>query len=515
MPTVPYNSINTTALIVPDIYVQIVPPQNLVLNGVPTSTTGMVGTASWGPVNSPVIVGTMQDYARSFGPIVARKFDMGTHVACAVQQGAADFRCVRVSDGTDAKATISGPTGCITLTALHTGSLGNSITVRISAGSKSGTFRAVVGLPGLQPEVFDNVAGAGNDFWANLATVINTGSGFSRGPSQLITAAAGAGTTAPSVATYTLAAGTDGAGISASALVGTDAATRTGMYALRGQRVSIMDLVDCDDVTQWPAATAFGVSEGVYVVLAGVAGQTIASAISTKASAGVDSPAAKVLFGDHLFWRDSVNGVVRMVSPAGFVAGRLANLSPEQSSLNKDLFGIVGSQKNGLPGSGQTLSYSAAEIQALLEAGIDLVTNPIPAGNRWGVRGGHNSSSNPAANGDNYTRMTNYLGSTLSGGMGLYVGQLVNSTLFQRIRSTLLAFLTGMVQQRMLGSTDGSLPFSVQCDIRNNPASRTSLGYVQADVQVQYQAINEKFIVNMEGGQTVSVNRQTLPNFQS
>jgi hypothetical protein len=31
-------------------------------------------------------------------------------------------------------------------------------------------------------------------------------------------------------------------------------------------------------------------------------------------------------------------------------------------------------------------------------------------------------------------------------------------------------------------------------------------------VQVQYQAINEKFIVNMEGGQTVQVQMQTLPN---
>jgi uncharacterized protein len=35
--------------------------------------------------------------------------------------------------------------------------------------------------------------------------------------------------------------------------------------------------------------------------------------------------------------------------------------------------------------------------------------------------------------------------------------------------------------------------------------TRTALGYVQADVQVQYQGINEKFIVNLQGGQGVSV----------
>jgi hypothetical protein len=67
-----------------------------------------------------------------------------------------------------------------------------------------------------------------------------------------------------------------------------------------------------------------------------------------------------------------------------------------------------------------------------------------------------------------------------------------------------------MLTQGLLGSTDGSQPFSVVCDISNNPSSRTALGYVQADVQVQYQGINEKFIVNVEGGQTVQVTSQTV-----
>jgi cold shock CspA family protein len=54
----------------------------------------------------------------------------------------------------------------------------------------------------------------------------------------------------------------------------------------------------------------------------------------------------------------------------------------------------------------------------------------------------------------------------------------------------------------------------VICDTSNNPLIRTALGYVQADVQVQYQGINEKFIVNVEGGQTVQVQRQTGPGGQ-
>jgi len=99
--------------------------------------------------------------------------------------------------------------------------------------------------------------------------------------------------------------------------------------------------------------------------------------------------------------------------------------------------------------------------------------------------------------------------------MGQYVGQVITSDLFLRIRATQLAFLQNMLGQGLLGSTDGSLPFSVICDTSNNPFTRTDLGYVQSDAQVQYQAINEKFIVNIEGGQTVQVSRQTLPAGQT
>ena len=109
------------------------------------------------------------------------------------------------------------------------------------------------------------------------------------------------------------------------------------------------------------------------------------------------------------------------------------------------------------------------------------------------------------------TRLTNYIASTLASGMGQYVGQVINANLFRRIRATQLSFMQNLLSQGILGSTDGTLPFSVICDTSNNPNSRTNLGYVQSDAQIQYQAINEKFIVNMEGGQTVQVNRQTLP----
>ncbi|MCB8880410.1 phage tail protein [Acidisoma cellulosilytica] len=513
MPIVQQGAINTTALVVPDLYVQIVPPQTLLLNGVPTDILGIVGSASWGPVGQPVIIGSMAQYASAFGPVMPRLYDMGTPLATAVQQGAQNFRCVRVTDGTDAAAALTVQTA-ITLTAIHTGSYGNGISVSLSAGSQSGSTRITVALPGNTPEVFDNITGSGAALWQAMVLAINTGNGPLRGASQVVTAIYAGGTAAPVAGTFSFLTGTPGAdgatNVAAANLIGSDTMPRTGMYALRGQGCSVALLADASDSTQYTVQAEFGLSEGIYMILTGPSGDTTENAVSTKAAAGLDSYAAKLMFGDWIYWNDQVNAQLRLVSPQGFAAGRLINLSPDQSSLNKQLYSIAGSQRSGTVSSGQTSTYSSAELQLLFQNGIDVICNPQPGGSYWGVRCGHNSSSNAAVNGDNYTRMTNYIAATLSAGMGLYVGQVINSTLFQNIRATLLSFLQAMLTEGLLASTDGSQPFSVACDNSNNPASRTALGYVQADVQVQYQGINEKFIVNVEGGQTVQITSQTL-----
>lgn len=515
MPIVASGSINTTALVVPGLYIQIVPPQNLVLNGVPTNVIGVVGTATWGPTNQALTIGSMADYARSFGAVQNRKYDMGTAVAIAVQQGAQAFRCVRVTDGTDAAATATIQTNGLTVTALYSGTSGNNIVFTISAGSKASTWRAVVGMPGLTPEVYDNISGTGNAFWVNLANAINTGTSDVRGPSLLITATAGASTTAPVAGSTTLTGGTDGATtITAATLVGSDTLPRKGMYALRTQGCSIGVLADADDSTQYTTIDAFGMSEGMYMIQVLPAGTSITNAVTTKQTAGLDDWSSKLMHGDWIYWRDQVNNLIRLVSPQGFIAGRLANLSPEQSSLNKQIYSIVGSQKSGGANSGTLTGYVSGDLQTLFQSGIDVIGNPSPGGYYWSALLGHNSSSNASVNGDNYSRLTNYIAATLNSGMGKFVGQTINAALFRNIRATLLSYLQNLLNQGILGSTTNTTPFSVVCDASNNPQSRTALGYVQADVQVQYMGINEKFIVNLEGGTTVQVSTQTLPGGQ-
>lgn len=503
MPVVQQGQINTTALIVPDVIVQIVPPQVANLNGVPTNIIGVVGTAVWGPVNAPTVIGDMAAYSRQFGAIQARKYDMGTQVATAVLQGANNFRCVRITDGTDVAASIAVLTNCITFTSKYTGSGANGDTVTIAPGSAANSFKATVARAGLTPEVFDNITGAGNALWVNMATAINSGQSGLRGPSDLIVATAGVGTTAPASATYTLTGGIDGATtISGSVLLGQDTVPRKGMYALRNTFTSVALLADCDDTTTFTSQVSYGLSEGTYMVVTTPAGDSISAAVTAKTSAGIDSYALKYMLGDWVYFNDTVNGQIRMVSPQGYVAGRLGNSSPEQSTLNKQLYGIVGTQK-----SSQNLTYSTAELALLGQAGIDVITNPSPGGNYFSCRFGHNSSSDATKNGDNYTRLTNYIAYTLSTGMGIYVGRLQSHTERLNASATIGTFLDNMWQQGMIGNASGTIPYSVQINDANNPANRVALGYMQSDVKVQYLSVIEKFLINVEGGQSVQITK--------
>ena len=503
------GSLNTTALVVPDLYVQIVPPAVLNLNGVATDVIGVVGTAAWGPVGSAQIISNSADYVAAYGYIQPRRYDAGTQVATAIQQGATNFRVVRATDGTDTSATGNIGTGMV-LFAMYTGSTGDLIQVAI-APSRGGTYRVAVSFPGVLPEVFDGISGGANaDFWNNAIAAINTGAGTLTGvPSKIVVAAPGSDLTQPFTGSCYLSGGTDGANVTSAQMIGTDTYPRTGMYALQGTGMSIMVVADLDDSSQWSTIDQVAQSEQAYAIQTGPSADTIPNAVATIAASGVADYSTKMMFGDWLVWNDPTNQIQRTVSPQGFIAGRLANLSPEQSALNKQLYGIVASQRSSAGSVGSASGYSTAELSALSLAGIDVITNPIPAGNKWGSRLGVNSAIDPSTNGDNYTRLTNYIASTLNSGMGVYEGMVITPALLPQARGTLLNFLANMLGQGLLSiGLDNTLPYNVVLDLSNNPQSRTSLGYMQADVQVRYGAILKFFIVNLQGGQTVSVTVQ-------
>lgn len=523
MPITQMGNLNTTALVVPDIYVQIVPPSVTLLNGVPTNVLAVVGTASWGPINAPTVIGSMADYVRLFGPVQNRKYDMGSVVAQAIQQGANNILCVRVANSGTAVASSrtfqdSASANCIVFTSKYTGRTGDGIRITLAPGVNntvgSPTVTVTVAMAGREAEIFPNIAGttgAGATLWSNVANAINNGMSGVRGPSEMVAAGVGGMTGTANVAGATssnLTSGNDGIGANDAAhqalLIGTSATPRTGMYSLTGSAASVGVLADYDNKSNWNIIAQFGLQEGIYFIVSGNAGETPATAVSDKQGAGAVDYSLKVMYGDHVYWYDQFNAVTRMVPPSGFVAGRLVNLSPEQSSLNKPLYGIVNTQKTA-----QNQTYSSAELQTLIEAGIDVITNPSPGGYYYSCRSGHNASLNPVINGDNYTRLTNYISSTLEAGMGIYVGKLQSPDVRRQAKATLDTFLSNMEGQGQIGNADGTIPFSVRIDSANNPPSRVALGYLQADVKVQYLSVIEKFLINVEGGQSVKVERLT------
>jgi len=506
MTVVQQGSVNLTSISVPDVIVQIVPPQQNYINGIATDILGIVGTATWGPVNSPTIVASYADYQTKFGSLQARKYDAGTAVYYASLNGAQNMRIVRVTDGTDAAATVAIGTTGVTITAKYTGTTGNAISVILATGTAANSWKVTVTLPGQPPEVFDNVAAGltANAVWVAIAAAINSGSGALRGPSQLVVASAGASTSAPTAGTSTLTGGTDGvASVTSTQMVGTDGTSRTGMYALRKTGCAVAMLTDCDTSTTWSTQVTYGLSEGTYMIMTGPAGDTISNAVTTKASASVDSYAGKLLFGDWCYIADPVNQITRLISPQSFLAGRLAALSPEQSALNKPLAGIVATQKT----NGNAV-YSNADLKALADAGIDVITNPCPGGAYFGSRIGRNTSSNPVINGDNYPRLTNYIAYSLDRAMGIYVGQLQTPSQREQARGAVSAFLGNMWTAGMIGDVNnpGKQPFSVQLDAGNNPPSQVALGYEQVSVRVTYLSVITVMLISVEGGQSVSIN---------
>ncbi len=502
------GQLNVTALSVPGLYVQIVPPKNRYINGVPSNVLGFVGVGSWGPKNVPLLAGDLPQAVQAVGNPSNRSRDLATAVAVSVLQGANNFRLVRVTDGTDVAATValkdSVPTTGATLTALYSGVSGNTITATVSAGTAASTFNVAIQMQGQMPELFTNIGGAGVTFWQNLVSAINNGQGIMRGPSALVMATIGTSTAAPSLSTYTLASGTDGdTGVTDAMMIGTDGTTRTGMYALRGAGCQVGSLVDMTTFTgNWSTMLAFGLSEGIYFHTAHAAGTSLAASVANMATAACDGYGIKVMQGDWCYWQDNYNNTLRLLSPATFTAAMSAGTSPQLSTLNAIMYGIVATQR-----SKASLPYSDAEIALIVQNRMDVISNPCPGGSYFGCRTGQNASSDPSRNGDNYTRMTNYIGLTIAASYGYVIGQPQTPDLRRQVKSSLQTFLQGMQDAGMIGNVNAptSPAYKVTLDASNNPGPRVALGYMQADIQVIYLSIVRYFVANLEGGQTVTI----------
>ena len=486
---------------VPDVYVNLVAPAPAI-TPVQTNLIGVVGVASWGPINAPVALGE-QNLASYFGGQVNRTYDMPTWVIAAAMSGGGSYYAVRVTDSTDTAATgVLGTTG-VTLTSKYTGSLANTDVVAISAGSQASSWKITITRPGQQPEVFDNIAAgiSGNAVWIAIAAAINSGNASRPSASQYIVAAAGASVSAPTVSSVTLTGGTDGAGVSATQLTGVDGNTRTGMYALRG--IGPMHLIVCDAPTSmWATMAAFALTEGHYAIVAGPSGdfQTLAI-LSTFGALGVDTYALKALVGDYIYWLDTTNNITRLVSPAPFAAGKLAALNPWQYGLNKPIPNIVATQS-----SYANQKYSNATIAAISAGRMDVVTNGAPGGAYFALRTGRNSASNGSVNQDNYSRMAPYLQYSIGSSLGSFVGRLMTAQEQIDLYGALDGFLGGLAAQTAIGvvtlpGQQTVKPYTIQFA---GTLAQLAAGLQTVNIGVTLLAGVIDLLLNLQAGTTVN-----------
>lgn len=508
------GNINLASLIVDDIYVVVNPPSNSVIPGIPTDIAGIVGTASRGPMNQPIFISTPADLRRNFGDISTDKFDLVTEALMAMKQGANNLVCVRVGDGTEVKASgvikdnAGTPATMVTVTAKTPGTWGNSLKVIVGEGTghtvAAPKWRVTVELPGEIVEDFDNISAAtGPLLAAAIVSAINNGQSGVRGPSNLVTAStsyAGAAT-GLTKETVTISGGTNGlSGVDKVELIGVDgeSSTRTGMYALRGTKHRQFILAGLDDSTAWTDQLTFAKEEGSLCILTKPTGTASQAFIDDKKSKGIEDYHA-MFVKDWLYVNDSFNKLpMRLVSPLGAALGRVAVLSPEQNPGNKEINGIIATERtrDGVP-------YSSAELNLLERNGIAPITNPIPRGNIFGLRHGQNASNNPDINGVNYNRMTNFLAYSLDAVLGKFVCEPHTLELRRQVVSAISAFLSNLQRLGMIGDPNGGLAFTVKCDATNNPDDQVAQGYLFVEVKVRYLSTVRFFVVGLEGGQTV------------
>ena len=349
------------------------------------------------------------------------------------------------------------------------------------------------------------VTASGGSGYNSSTTVSITGGGSTGGAlASLVLASA---STPVSPASYSFSGGLDGAtGVNSATLVGVDGNTRTGMYALRGSLASVVVLADAYDPAQWSNQVAFAQQEYTFVVgtVAPNFQDNISGAVGQKITAGINSYNFKLMTGDWCLISDPYNNVSRYISPQGFTAGEIVVQSPDGSALNKVLNSIVATQKTA-----EQRIYSNADLLQLEIGGLDVITNPIPAGNSFGVRIGINTSSNSLQRFDNYTRMVNFLSVSFLQSLGAFIGlpQTVDTRL--QAQSALATFLQTLQQLGMIGNVNGGAAFSVILDATNNPLPQVALGFMQANVQVTLFSIIQQFVINLQAGQNIQVT--TLP----
>jgi len=470
---------------------------------VATDVIGFVGGADWGKRNQPTLVGDVRAYGRAFGPLNAASLtdvhDMAIAINVAFSQSAGgspiEALCVAVDDGTADYATIAlvdtsgSPKAGGSLTARCVGTAGNAITVNFAAGTVTNTVNVkIFAFDGADSEIYENLPSAGAGvFWASLKQAVNFGNTL-RPPSKLVRFVDGvdvATAITPALGTFDLTGGLSGrSGIDSADLLGSDSSVpKTGAYSLRSQDPSPSVVVLCGnyDNTIYSSLKTLAESEGWIQLLDFSAGTSSATAKANKKTYAVDSFNVGYCWNQTYIY-DSVNGLTRLLPASYTIGGRIVSLQPQESCGNKEVFGIVGTERND-PSTGD-VPFSESEEGDLEQSGILFIKRGIPRNaNIFGIK--HGMSSLTGFNTSNlaHTRIITFLFKTVESAVGQFVEEIQTTDVDDQTRlgveTAVNSVLIEAQKNRLVDQ------FKVQCDLDNNSPATIAAGQLNYKTEIR------------------------------
>jgi hypothetical protein len=434
-----------TEMILPGTYIDVRAEGLIGVGGIATGNVGVVGTASRGPLNQAVTLGSFAEGLDTFGSADRWPDGAGAQASAltltrALQLifagGASTVYAVRTGADTmqgtvwNVLAPLPATNTLFTLTAASPGTWANDMRIVISAPATGPVTLTLT--RGREKEEFtgENVG--------ELATAIN-GAGASL-PSSLVTASTPA---APDAAARPrdgeVAVTTQGGPNDVPATATTIGA---GLAALESSPVQIVVVAGEGPATaQAPLLAHLEATENAGMERIGLMGASAPAQSTVLSEANAVRNPRLILVAPGIRTDDPARARERITTvtlpppyAAAMVAGKIASLAPHVSLTNKDL-----------PLAGLQTEYTRAQQKALLNARVLVLRKDLGFRVLKGI-----STDDGAFKQISVRRIVDFAKEGVRRGSNPYIGRLNNSRVRSALKATLDGFLSGMVLDEML-----------------------------------------------------------------
>jgi Phage tail sheath C-terminal domain len=424
-------------MVIPGTYIEVRAEGLISVGSIATGNIGVVGTASRGPVDTVVPLGSYADAIDAFGaydpfenPTVGGSpLTLTRTIEQLYMGGAGSVYAVRAANGDPAKASAAvhatGATAAFTLTAIDGGSFGNTIEYTVvNAGTDPDPAWTLVLVGGTVKETYVG---------ANVGEVHDA---IAAAHSKLVTigAASNAASGFDTVATATaLNGGTDLPNVSSSDIA-------TGLAALATETINILVVGGAGSATIRGVVGAHleqTENDGRERIAILGASTSDASVVASEVADIADKRI--VLVAPGLVTTDAPTGTTVTLPPpylAAIVAGKLSTLAPEISLTNQTI-----------PVSDVDVHYNSATLKTLL---LDRVLLVRPKFGFQIVKG--ITTDTGAFKQISVRRVVDYAKAGVRSGSDPYIGRLNNTRVRAALKATLDGFLSQMVLDEMLVS---------------------------------------------------------------